>query len=163
MTRFVPSRELSLEEIRIIKENVDMEIETFVHGAMCYCYSGRCLMSSFAGGRSGNRGRCAQPCRKRYTVGGAHEYALSLKDMCMLKDVAALMEAGIDSFKIEGRMKKPEYVAATVQAYREVRDAVLPAVMQIRWLGLMRSVCLTYITGAVSAKGITLQRTAGIC
>lgn len=125
MTRFVPSRELSLEEIRIIKENVDMEIETFVHGAMCYCYSGRCLMSSFAGGRSGNRGRCAQPCRKRYTVGGAHEYALSLKDMCMLKDVAALMEAGIDSFKIEGRMKKPEYVAATVQAYREVRDAVL--------------------------------------
>lgn len=127
MTRFVPSRELSLAEIKSIKEKVDIEVETFVHGAMCYCYSGRCLMSSFAGGRSGNRGRCAQPCRKKYRIGdtGKTEYALSLKDMCMLSDVGALVDAGIDSFKIEGRMKKPEYVAATVQAYREVRDAYL--------------------------------------
>lgn len=126
MTRFVPSRELSLEEIRRIKDRVGIEIETFVHGAMCYCYSGRCLMSSYAGGRSGNRGRCAQPCRRSYSVDGKKpEYALSLKDMCMLGDVGKLMDAGIDSFKIEGRMKKPEYVAATVMAYREVRDAYL--------------------------------------
>ncbi|MDD6406209.1 MAG: U32 family peptidase [Clostridiales bacterium] len=123
MTRFVPSRELSLSEIKFIKENIDMEIETFVHGAMCYCYSGRCLMSSYAGGRSGNRGRCAQPCRKKYSVSNDEKYALSLKDMCLLKKLDMLIDAGIDSFKIEGRMKKPEYVAATVHAYREVRDA----------------------------------------
>lgn len=132
MTRFVPSRELSLEEIKQIKKEVDIEIETFVHGAMCYCYSGRCLMSSYAGGRSGNRGRCAQPCRKIYNVCGADRdmrgtsgYALSLKDMCLLESLDKLIDAGIDSFKIEGRMKKPEYVAAAVRAYREVRDACL--------------------------------------
>lgn len=127
MTRFVPSRELSLKEIRDIKNRVDIEIETFVHGAMCYSYSGRCLMSSYAGGRSGNRGRCAQPCRRLYTVNDGSNacYALSMKDMCMLGRLDELMEAGIDSFKIEGRMKKPEYVAACVRAYREVRDACL--------------------------------------
>ena len=125
MTRFVPSRELSLSEITEIKKNVDIEVETFVHGAMCYSYSGRCLMSSFAGGRSGNRGRCAQPCRKQYASNDVNEYMLSLKDMCMLKSLSRLIDAGIDSFKIEGRMKKPEYVAATVTAYREVRDAYL--------------------------------------
>lgn len=128
MTRFVPSRELSLDEIRSIKDNVDIEIETFVHGAMCYCYSGRCLMSSYAGGRSGNRGRCAQPCRKRYMVGDSNDYALSLKDMCMLRSLDKLIDAGIDSFKIEGRMKKPEYVAATVDAYRSVRDAYMAGI-----------------------------------
>lgn len=125
MTRFVPSRELTLDEIKTIKNSVNMEIETFVHGAMCYCYSGRCLMSSFAGGRSGNRGRCAQPCRKKYQIGNNNEYVLSLKDMCMLKFLDKLVDSGIDSFKIEGRMKKPEYVAAAVHAYREVRDQYL--------------------------------------
>ena len=125
MTRFVPSRELSLDEIRAIKEKVNIEIETFVHGAMCYSYSGRCLMSSYAGGRSGNRGRCAQPCRKKYRLGDESAYMLSLKDMCMLQDIGKLMDAGIDSFKIEGRMKKPEYVAATTYAYKEIRDAYL--------------------------------------
>lgn len=124
-SRFVPARELSLEEIRKIKIKTDIEIETFVHGAMCYCYSGKCLMSSYAGGRSGNRGRCAQPCRKLYTGNGYQEYALSLKDMCMLGDLDKLIDAGIDSFKIEGRMKKPEYVAAATYAYKEVRDAYL--------------------------------------
>lgn len=123
MTRFVPSRELSLDEIRAIKDKVNIEIETFVHGAMCYSYSGRCLMSSYAGGRSGNRGRCAQPCRKKYRLGDESAYMLSLKDMCMLQDIDKLMDAGIDSFKIEGRMKKPEYVAATTYAYKEIRDA----------------------------------------
>ena len=125
MTRFVPSRELSLDEIRAIKDKVNIEIETFVHGAMCYSYSGRCLMSSYAGGRSGNRGRCAQPCRKKYRLGDESAYMLSLKDMCMLQDIGKLMDAGIDSFKIEGRMKKPEYVAATTYAYKEIRDAYL--------------------------------------
>lgn len=123
LTRFVPARELSLKEIRSIKEAVDIEIETFVHGAMCFCYSGKCLMSSFAGGRSGNRGRCAQPCRKAYNSKQFnHEYALSMKDMCTLANLPQLIEAGIDSFKIEGRMKKPEYVAAAVHAYSEITD-----------------------------------------
>ena len=121
-TRIVPSRELSLEELKSIKNTVDIELETFVHGAMCYCYSGRCLLSSFAGGRSGNRGRCAQPCRKKYHANDSFLYALSLKDMCTLRCLGELMDAGIDSFKIEGRMKKPEYVAAAVNAYRTIRD-----------------------------------------
>lgn len=126
LSRFVPARELSLNEIKAIKKEVDIEIETFVHGAMCFSYSGRCLMSSFAGGRSGNRGRCAQPCRKAYSSPSfRHEYALSLKDMCTLKDIPQLIDAGIDSFKIEGRMKKPEYVAAAVQAYSETTQAYL--------------------------------------
>ncbi len=123
MTRFVPARELSLNEIKSIKEAVDIEIETFVHGAMCFCYSGKCLMSSFAGGRSGNRGRCAQPCRKAYNSKQFnHEYALSMNDLCTLASLPQLIEAGIDSFKIEGRMKKPEYVAAAVHAYSEITD-----------------------------------------
>ena len=122
-TRIVPARELSLEEIRSIKSRVDIETETFVHGAMCYCYSGKCLFSSFLGTRSGNRGRCAQPCRKKYEYNGKREYIMSLKDMCLLEAVPELMRAGIDSFKIEGRMKKPEYVAAAVRAYREAADA----------------------------------------
>ncbi len=124
-TRFVPARELSLNEIKQIRAKVKIEIETFVHGAMCYCYSGKCLMSSYAGGRSGNRGRCAQPCRKLYNGDGYREYSLSMKDMCMLQDLPALIDAGIDSFKIEGRMRKPEYVAAAVYAYKETRDAYL--------------------------------------
>ena len=122
-TRIVPARELSLAEISSIKENVDIEIETFVHGAMCWCYSGKCLFSSFMGGRSGNRGRCAQPCRKKYEYDGTSEYIMSLKDMCTLEAVPELIKAQIDSFKIEGRMKKPEYVAGTVRAYRKAVDA----------------------------------------
>ena len=106
-SRIVPARELTLEEIKTIKKNVDIEIETFVHGAMCYCYSGQCLFSSILGGRSGNRGRCAQPCRLPYKVnGGREEYPLSMKDMCTINILPELIEAGIDSFKIEGRMKK---------------------------------------------------------
>ena len=117
-TRVVTAREMSLAEIRDIKEHVDVEIETFVHGAMCYSYSGQCLMSSLAGGRSGNRGRCAQPCRKCYDG----SYLLSMKDMCTLKDIPKLIEAGIDSLKIEGRMKNIYYVASAVHAYRTMVD-----------------------------------------
>lgn len=127
-TRIVPARELTLQEIREIKGKVDIEIETFVHGAMCYAYSGKCLLSSFLGGRSGNRGRCAQPCRQCYELTrdkSVHEYIMSLKDMCTLKILPELIDAGISSFKIEGRMKNPYYVAATVDAYKTARDFYL--------------------------------------
>lgn len=121
--RVVPARELSLEEIREIKEKVDIEIETFIHGAMCYCYSGQCLLSSILGGRSGNRGRCAQPCRLPYKVAsGKESYPLSMKDMCTITMLPELVEAGIDSFKIEGRMKKPEYSAGVTAIYRKYLD-----------------------------------------
>ena len=121
--RIVPARELSLKEIIEIKNKVDIEIETFVHGAMCYCYSGQCLFSSILGGRSGNRGRCAQPCRLPYRVdGGPEEYPLSMKDMCTIELLPELIEAGIDSFKIAGRMKKPEYAAGVTAFYRKYID-----------------------------------------
>jgi len=125
--RIVPARELSLKEIQLMKEATGLEIETFVHGAMCYCYSGQCLFSSIIGGRSGNRGRCAQPCRLPYRVqsekGTTKElYPLSLKDMCTIEHIPELIEAGIDSFKIEGRMKKPEYAAGVTAIYRKYID-----------------------------------------
>lgn len=116
--RVVLAREMSLSEIRAVKERADIEVEIFVHGALCYSYSGQCLMSSLAGGRSGNRGRCAQPCRKCYDG----EYILSMKDMCALTLLPELMEAGVDSLKIEGRMKNVYYVASAVDAYRQLRD-----------------------------------------
>lgn len=120
-SRIVAARELSLDHIKGIKSEVDIEIEAFVHGAMCYSYSGQCLMSSFTGTRSGNRGRCAQPCRKRYNG----EYLLSMKDMCTLENIPELIDGGIDSFKIEGRMKNEYYVASAVSAYRElVNDCI---------------------------------------
>lgn len=117
--RVVPARELSLEEIRHMKRETGMEIECFVHGALCYCYSGQCLMSSLIGGRSGNRGQCAQPCRLPYSVEGKKGHLLSLKDICTLELIPELIEAGIDSFKIEGRMKGPEYVAGVTSIYRK--------------------------------------------
>ena len=122
--RVVPARELSLDEIRSIKEKVDIEIECFVHGAMCYCYSGQCLFSSILGGRSGNRGRCAQPCRLPYKFSekGEETYPFSLKDMCTISFIPKMIEAGIDSFKIEGRMKKPEYAAGVTAIYRKYID-----------------------------------------
>lgn len=121
--RIVPARELSLKEMKQIKNDVDIEIETFVHGAMCYCYSGQCLFSSILGGRSGNRGRCAQPCRLPYqNENGNEQYPLSMKDMCTISILPELMEAGIDSFKIEGRMKKPEYAAGVTALYRKYID-----------------------------------------
>lgn len=140
--RIVPARELSLKEIRSMKEETGLELETFIHGAMCYCYSGQCLFSSILGGRSGNRGRCAQPCRLPYqaelpnrenknmsgkngkgkTQTAKEQYPLSLKDMCSIAFLPKLIEAGIDSFKIEGRMKKPEYAAGVTAIYRKYID-----------------------------------------
>lgn len=123
--RVVPAREISLKEIARIRRETNLEIECFVHGALCYCYSGQCLMSSIIGGRSGNRGQCAQPCRLPYTIGGKTEHFLSLKDICTLDLIPEMVEAGIDSFKIEGRMKKPEYVAAVTAMYRKYTDLYL--------------------------------------
>ena len=123
--RVVPAREISLEEVRNIKSVTGIEMECFVHGALCYCYSGQCLLSSLIGGRSGNRGQCAQPCRLPYTVDGEKGYLLSLKDICTLDIIPDLIEAGIDSFKIEGRMKRPEYVAGVTSIYRKYVDLYL--------------------------------------
>lgn len=123
--RVVPGRELSLEEIRQIKE-CGIEVECFVHGAMCYSYSGKCLLSSLAGGRSGNRGRCAGPCRQLYSVnGGKSAYYLSMKDMMALESIGGLIDAGVDSFKIEGRLKAPEYSAGVSAIYRKYIDMYL--------------------------------------
>lgn len=126
--RVVLSRELSLEEISYITERTNLEIEVFVHGALCFSYSGQCLMSSMIGGRSGNRGRCAQPCRLPYRLMGENHremmsgYLLSPKDIQTLDYIPQMIEAGIKSFKIEGRMKRPEYVGAVAGIYRKYID-----------------------------------------
>lgn len=124
--RLVLPRELSLPEIIRIKEEAEIEVETFIHGALCYCYSGQCLMSSMIGGRSGNRGRCAQPCRLPYRKDGNRkaEYLLNLKDICSLAMLPELAEAGIASLKIEGRMKSPSYTLGTVAVYRKYLDRI---------------------------------------
>ncbi len=130
VTRIVTSRELSLEELAHIRNTTEFEIESFIHGALCYCYSGQCLLSSVIGGRSGNRGRCAQPCRLPYDVlengkcisGNNEKYILSPKDMNTLEILPQLLDMGIDSLKIEGRMKRPEYTAGVVSIYRKYID-----------------------------------------
>lgn len=123
VSRIVPARELSLPEIKVIK-NAGVEVECFIHGAMCYSYSGACLFSSVLGGRSGNRGRCAQPCRLPYTTEYKEDcYPLSLKDMSTIGILDRLIDAGIDSFKIEGRMKKSEYAAGVTSVYRKAIDS----------------------------------------
>ncbi len=141
-SRVVTARELSLEEIARIRKQVDIEIESFVHGALCYCYSGQCLLSSLIGGRSGNRGRCAQPCRLPYTAEHAgrpdvpksarragrtnnEEYLMNLKDLCTLDILPDILEAGVYSLKIEGRMKSPRYTAGVVHIYRKYVDRYL--------------------------------------
>lgn len=129
VTRVVPARELTIGEIAQMRKKTDLELEVFVHGALCYCYSGQCQMSQVIGGRSGNRGMCAQPCRLRYTVNGKDGgYILSPRDLCTLGRVGELIEAGVDSFKIEGRMKKPAYAAFTSHLYRLYADAYLAGV-----------------------------------
>src|SRR5699024_5891901 len=131
--KVVLSRELSLREIKYIKENSNIPLECFIHGALCISYSGQCLMSSIIGGRSGNRGKCAQPCRMPYTLVNykddtivseefSKKYLLSPKDLNTIKDLDKLIDSGISSLKIEGRMKRPEYVATIVSKYRKVLD-----------------------------------------
>ncbi len=130
VTRLVPARELSLPELEQLHRETGMELECFVHGALCYCYSGQCLFSSLIGGRSGNRGRCAQPCRQPYDLFLGQRsltqkddrYLLSLKDLCTLRLLPKLIGAGVASFKIEGRMKRPEYAAGVTEVYRKYLD-----------------------------------------
>lgn len=127
VTRVVMAREVSLAEMKRIHEETGMELEAFVHGALCYSYSGQCLFSSILGGRSGNRGRCAQPCRLPYTMEGKKdEYILSLKDMCGIKALDKLHDAGVYSLKIEGRMKQLEYACGVVKYYRSYIDSKKP-------------------------------------
>lgn len=131
VARIVLARENTIDEIRFIKSQVKSELEIFVHGALCVSYSGQCLMSGLIGGRSGNRGRCAQPCRKKYTLVRNKEvieqnrYMISPKDLNTIEHVGELIEAGVTSFKIEGRMKSPEYVAIVVSKYRKAIDSYL--------------------------------------
>ena len=123
MKRVVLSRELSREEIRYICANSPIEIEVFAHGALCMSYSGQCYLSAAIGGRSGNRGRCAQPCRQSYGYGRWEEkYPLSLKDNCLVHYLGELESMGVASVKLEGRMKKPEYVATVTAVYRKAID-----------------------------------------
>ncbi len=137
-SRIVTARELSLDEIAQIRREVDIEIETFVHGALCYCYSGQCLFSSMLGGRSGNRGKCAQPCRLPYEVYGADKkkqsgkgsFVLSPKDLCGVVDIPALAKSGVSSLKIEGRMKQAEYAAGVVAVYRSYVDRYMDAFLE---------------------------------
>lgn len=143
-SRVVTAREMSLQEIRRIHEEVDIEIETFVHGALCYCYSGQCLLSSMLGGRSGNRGRCAQPCRLPYEVFDAEKkkialagnFVLSPKDLCGIADIPMLLESGVYSLKIEGRMKQAEYAAGVVSLYRKYADKYLTDLNEARAKGM---------------------------
>lgn len=141
IVRVVPARELSLDDLRKVSGE-GVEIEAFIHGALCICYSGQCLMSSLIGGRSGNRGRCAQPCRLPYRLtdkegqdlladGEAGQYLLSPRDLNTLSILPQMIEAGVLSYKIEGRMKRPEYVAVVVDAYRRAMDSYLAGHYQV--------------------------------
>ena len=122
-SRGVLARELTLPEIQHIRSQTRLELEHFIHGALCFCFSGQCYFSSYLGGKSGNRGRCAQPCRRRYTQRGKDGYYFSPNDLSAIELLPALQDAGVCSFKIEGRMKSAEYVSNVVQAYRMVMDA----------------------------------------
>ena len=133
ITRIVLARECSLEQIKKIKEKADIEIETFIHGAMCVSISGRCFMSQFSTGNSANRGACRQPCRRNYMIKDVEgefeyelgpDYVLSPKDLCTLPFIEKLVFSGIDCFKIEGRNKSPEYVSDTTAVYREIVDFI---------------------------------------
>lgn len=129
-SRVVLARENTAEEVKYIRDHTGLEIESFVHGALCVSYSGKCLFSYVNGGRSGNQGACAQPCRKKYYFESAYhkksfDHFLSTKDLCTVKDLKHIMENGTYSLKIEGRMKRPEYVATVVKGYRRAIDAIL--------------------------------------
>lgn len=163
--RIILARETSLETIRLIKQAVDIELETFVHGALCMSYSGNCLMSSMIGERSGNRGECAQPCRLPYTllkdgnIVSEAAYLMSAKDLSTLSRVDELVEAGLDSLKIEGRMRKSEYVVAAVRSYREAIDGLLdPDQLQKRADELARTFNRGFTEGYLfGAKPYTLN------
>ena len=155
VSRVVLARELSLSDIRSFTRNLpDIEAEIFVHGALCVCHSGQCLFSSFVGGRSGNRGECAQPCRLPYRRDGKTVYPLSLKDLCLAEHIPELLDSGVSSLKIEGRMKSPGYVAAVVSVWRRLLDErrnATPAEMEYLEKVFSRSGFTdAYFTGRIS-------------
>ena len=147
--RVVLAREMSLKEIERVVKNVDIEPEVFVHGALCVCVSGQCLMSAMYGGRSGNRGMCAQPCRLDFTCDGRHN-VLSLKDLSIIRHLPALQEIGVTSAKIEGRMKRPEYVAAAVSACREAISGNTPNLEQLRSVFSRSGFTESYYNGSIA-------------
>ncbi len=124
VSRVVLARELTKQQIKQIAKNTKAELEVFVHGALCVCYSGQCLFSSFLGGRSANRGVCAQPCRLPYKLNNKDGYLLSTKDLCLVDEIKELEEAGVHSLKIEGRMKSPEYVGTVTKIYKKAKDNI---------------------------------------
>ena len=147
-SRVVLAREMSFEEIERVVKNVDIETEVFVHGALCVCVSGQCLMSAVYGGRSGNRGLCAQPCRLDFTYGDRHS-VLSLKDLSIIEHLPELDRVGVTSAKIEGRMKRPEYVAAAVTACRNVLDGKKPDMETLRAVFSRSGFTESYFDGSV--------------
>ncbi len=149
-SRAVLSRELSLDEIKYIAERTDIELEAFVHGALCMCMSGCCYLSSVLGGRSGNRGLCAQPCRLDFRF-GEKDHALSLKDMSHIEHIRELAKAGVCSFKIEGRMKRPEYVAAAVAACKAALAEEKPDIDSLRAVFSRQGFTDGYLTGKRSS------------
>ena len=148
-SRVVLAREMSLKEIEEVTKNVDIETEVFVHGALCVCLSGQCLMSAMYGGRSGNRGLCAQPCRLDFGF-GKRENVLSLKDLSIIEKLPLLQEIGVTSAKIEGRMKRPEYVAAAVTACREVLKGNKPNMDILRAVFSRSGFTSSYFNGSIS-------------
>ncbi len=146
--RVVLAREMSLREIERVIRNVDIETEVFVHGALCVCVSGQCHMSAMYGGRSGNRGLCAQPCRLDFTCDGRHN-VLSLKDLSVIEHLRELDSIGVTSAKIEGRMKRPEYVAAAVNACREALDGKTPGLEQLRSVFSRSGFTQSYYDGSI--------------
>ncbi len=158
-TRVVPARELSKEDIAYMVENNPLEVEIFIHGALCVSHSGQCLFSSLVGGRSGNRGLCAQPCRLPYCAGDrkcGNEYPLSLKDMSLATHVREILESGVASLKIEGRMKSPEYVRGVTKIWRklldEARDATREDIEELSALFSRGGFTDGYYTGALTKK-----------
>ena len=161
-SRVVLARELPMEQIRHICRRSPVEIEVFVHGALCMCYSGQCYLSSVIGRRSGNRGQCAQPCRLPYGYGRfeATRYPLSLKDNCLIEHVRELERMGVASVKIEGRMKRPEYVAVVTKAYRAAIDGRRVTENDMQQLALHRAITRERPGRACSAPGRSRRTTA---
>lgn len=164
--RVVLAREMSLKEIKRVVGSVDIETEVFVHGALCVCVSGQCLMSAMYGGRSGNRGACAQPCRLDFTCDNRHN-VLSLKDLSIIENLRKLDEIGVTSAKIEGRMKRPEYVAAAVNACREALAGNTPNLEQLKSVFSRSGFTKSYYDGSISdMQGIRtkddVEATAGV-
>ncbi|HOO44423.1 MAG TPA: U32 family peptidase, partial [Bacillota bacterium] len=150
VSRVILARETSIDQIKVMKEAIDIDLEVFVHGALCVSYSGNCLFSSMNGGRSGNRGECAQPCRLAYrlfrnkSLIEPESYLLSTKDLMTIDHLKEIALSGVKSFKIEGRMRRPEYVVATVRAYREALDHMMDESHEFDLERRIRELLLSY-------------------